>query len=138
MEAEFRGCSLEMTGRSEGVVIGNRELLRRAIENVVRNGIRYSPEKSVIAISITENGSDATIAVRDHGPGVPADTLVRIFDPFYRVEEARNNNGGGSGLGLSIAKRAIELHHGSICALNASPGLRVEITIPLLLSPTSH
>jgi signal transduction histidine kinase len=134
LEAELRGCHLEMNGRSEGEVIGNRELLRRAIENVVRNGIRYSPEKSIVTISVAENGHDASIAVRDHGPGVPADTLTRIFDPFYRVEEARNSTGGGSGLGLSIAKRAIELHHGSISALNASPGLRVEITIPLVLS----
>jgi signal transduction histidine kinase len=138
VEAELRGCSLEMTGSSEGEVMGNRELLRRAIENVVRNGIRYSPEKSVVAISVAESGLDATIAVRDHGPGVPADTLTRIFDPFYRVEEARNRNGGGSGLGLSIAKRAVELHHGSIVARNASPGLRVEIIIPLVLSTVSH
>jgi signal transduction histidine kinase len=138
VEAEFRGCSLEMTGRSEGDVMGNRELLRRAIENVVRNAIRYSPEKSIVAISVTENGRDAIIAVRDHGPGVPADTLTRIFDPFYRVEEARNSNGGGSGLGLSIAKRAVELHHGSIVAHNVSPGLRVEITIPLLVTTVSQ
>jgi signal transduction histidine kinase len=138
VEAELRGCSLEMSGRSEGEVMGNRELLRRAIENVVRNGIRYSPEKSIVTISVAENGRDASIVVRDHGPGVPADTLTRIFDPFYRVEEARNSNGGGSGLGLSIAKRAIELHHGSIRALNASPGLRVEITIPLVLSTVSR
>jgi two-component system sensor histidine kinase CpxA len=138
VEAELRGCSLEMSGLSEGEVMGNRELLRRALENVVRNGIRYSPEKSIVAISVTENGRDATIAVRDHGPGVPADTLARIFEPFYRVEEARNSNGGGSGLGLSIAKRAIELHHGHIVAQNASPGLRVEITIPLVLSAVSH
>jgi signal transduction histidine kinase len=138
VEAEFRGCNLEVTGRSGGEVMGNRELLRRAIENVVRNGIRYSPKRSVVAISVVENGSDAIIAVRDHGPGVPAETLKRIFDPFYRVEEARNNNGGGSGLGLSIAKRAVELHHGSIVARNASPGLRVEITIPLVLSTVSH
>jgi signal transduction histidine kinase len=59
--------------------------------------------------------------------------LTRIFAPFFRVEEARNTNGGGSGLGLSIAKRAVELHHGTIAAHNASPGLRVEITIPLAL-----
>ena len=138
VEAELRGSSLEMTGRSEGEVMGNRELLRRAIENVVRNGIRYSPEKSIVVISVAENGRDAIIAVRDHGPGVPADTLTRIFDPFYRVEEARNSNGGGSGMGLSIAKRAVELHHGRIVALNASPGLRVEITIPLVLSSVSR
>jgi signal transduction histidine kinase len=138
VEAEFCGCRLEMTGHAEGEVLGNRELLRRAVENVVRNGIRYSPEHSVVAIAVAENGRDSTIAVRDYGPGVPPETLTRIFDPFYRVEEARDNNGGGSGLGLSIAKRAIELHHGTIVARNASPGLLVEMTIPLVLTTVPH
>ncbi len=72
------------------------------------------------------------IVIRDHGPGVPEDTLTRIFDPFFRVEEARDSTGGGSGLGLSIAKRAVQVHHGTITAENASPGLRVRLTIPLL------
>jgi two-component system sensor histidine kinase CpxA len=79
---------------------------------------------------MTENSGNAVIAVRDYGPGVPDDALTRIFDPFFRVEEARNANGGGSGLGLSIAKRAVQLHNGTIAAENASPGLRVKITIP--------
>jgi signal transduction histidine kinase len=132
VEAGFRGCRLEVQGRIGGEVLGNRELLRRALENVVRNAIRYSPQNSAIEISLDENGHDATIAVRDYGPGVPEDTLAPIFDPFFRVEEARNSNGGGSGLGLSIAKRAIQLHHGTIAAHNASPGLRVEIMVPLM------
>ena len=72
-----------------------------------------------------------SIAIRDYGPGVPEDALTRIFDPFFRVEEARDAMGGGSGLGLSIAKRAVQVHHGTITAENASPGLRVQIRIPL-------
>jgi signal transduction histidine kinase len=136
MEAGLRGCRLTVQGRSAGEVLGNRELLRRAVENVVRNAIRYSPQKSAVQILVHENEQDALIAVRDYGPGVPEDALNRIFDPFFRVEEARNSNGGGSGLGLSIAKRAMLLHHGSIAAHNASPGLRVEITIPLVARNT--
>ena len=132
VEAELRGSSIELKGRAGGEVLGNRELLRRAVENVVRNGIRYAPDKSAVHILVEESGRDVKIAVRDYGPGVPEDALNRIFDPFFRVEEARNTNGGGSGLGLSIAKRAVELHHGSIVAHNATPGLRVEITIPLV------
>ena len=62
---------------------------------------------------LSENANKATIAIRDFGPGVPEMPLTRIFDPFFRVEEARNTNGGGSGLGLSIAKRAVHLHRGS-------------------------
>ncbi|HUN85531.1 MAG TPA: ATP-binding protein [Terracidiphilus sp.] len=135
LEAQFRGCGIAVNGSITGEVMGNRELLRRAIENVVRNGIRYAPKQSKIELSIAENEREATIAIRDYGPGVPGDTLNRLFDPFFRVEEARAANGGGSGMGLSIAKRAVQLHHGTIRAENASPGLRVEITIPFAAQP---
>jgi signal transduction histidine kinase len=131
VEAEMRGCKIIVNGDVCGAVEGNPELLRRAVENVLRNGIRYSPEKSSIELSLGENAEDAYISVRDFGPGVPVKALARIFDPFFRVEEARNTNGGGSGLGLSIAKRAVHLHRGSIAAENATPGLRVTIVIPL-------
>jgi signal transduction histidine kinase len=131
LEAEFRGCSIDLSGKLEGAVLGNRELLRRAIENVLRNGIRYSPKQSAIRVTATETNREATIEVRDFGPGVPEDALGRIFDPFFRAETARDANGGGSGMGLSIAKRAVQLHHGTIVAENAKPGLRVQIVVPL-------
>jgi signal transduction histidine kinase len=131
LEAQFRGCTIDVSGHIESPVLGNPELLRRAVENVLRNGIRYSPEQSAVHISIAEDSGNVMIAIRDYGPGVPESALKRIFDPFFRVEEARDTNGGGSGLGLSIAKRAVQLHRGSIAAENASPGLRVRITIPL-------
>jgi len=130
LEAQFRGCSIEVSKKFEGEVLGNRELLRRAIENVLRNGIRYAPRQSAIQLSVEESGPDVTIVVRDYGSGVPEEALSRIFDPFFRVEEARDTNGGGSGMGLSIAKRAVQLHRGTIVAENASPGLRVSIKIP--------
>jgi signal transduction histidine kinase len=136
MEAEIHGCRIAVKGRLAGQLTGNRELLRRAVENVLRNGIRYSPQHSTIDVSIAENSRTATIAVRDYGPGVPQDALTRIFDPFFRVEEARDSMGGGSGLGLSIAKQAVQVHHGTIIAENASPGLRVQITIPLRTNPS--
>ena len=131
LEAQFRGCSIDASRQLQGTVLGNRELLRRAIENVLRNGIRYSPKHSAIRVTATETEREATIAIRDFGPGVPHDALGRLFDPFFRVEEARDSNGGGSGMGLSIAKRAVQLHHGTIVAENAEPGLRVLITVPL-------
>jgi signal transduction histidine kinase len=133
MEAEIRGCRIAVHGRLSGNILGNRELLRRAIENVVRNAIRYAPEKSTIEMAVAEESGTATIEVRDFGPGVPEDALKRIFDPFFRVEDARDATGGGSGLGLSIAKRAVQVHHGAIAAENALPGLRVRISIPLFL-----
>jgi signal transduction histidine kinase len=131
LEVEVRGCRIALNGSSAGEILGNRELLRRAIENVMRNGIRYSPEQSTIDVFLVGDSNATEIAIRDYGSGVPEDTLTRIFDPFFRVEEARDALGGGSGLGLSIAKRAVQVHHGTITAENASPGLRVRIRIPL-------
>ena len=131
LEAEARNCRIALNGRPSGQILGNSELLRRAVENVLRNGIRYSPAESTIDVTIVEDSNSAAIAIRDYGPGVPETTLTRIFDPFFRVEEARNTLGGGSGLGLSIAKRAVLVHHGTVTAKNAFPGLCVSINIPL-------
>ncbi len=121
LEAQFRDCSISVSGSLHGRVLGNRELLRRAVEKVVRNAIRYAPQQSEIHLALSETAREASIAVRDFGPGVPEDTLKRIFDPFFRVEEARDTNGGGSGMGLSIAKRAVQLHHGCIVAETPLP-----------------
>jgi signal transduction histidine kinase len=131
VEAQARGCRIVVSGNVCGRVKGNPELLRRAVENVLRNAIRYSPERTEVEVALSEDGTDARIAVRDYGPGVPDQAIERIFDPFFRVEEARNTNGGSSGLGLSIAKRAVCVHRGRIAAENATPGLRVTIAIPL-------
>ncbi len=106
------------------------ELLRRAIENVLRNAVRYAPSGTAVEMKLQPDGSRARIAVRDYGPGVPEQSLPRIFDAFYRVETDRNRASGGAGLGLSIARRAIELHKGRITARNADPGLVVEIELP--------
>ncbi len=135
LEAEVRGGRIALSGRSTGEILGNRELLRRALENVMRNAIRYSPERSTIDVCLVEDSDAAKIAIRDYGPGVPEGTLTKIFDPFFRVEEARDALGGGSGLGLSIAKRAVEVHHGTINAENALPGLRVKIKVPFFKAP---
>ncbi len=86
----IRGCRIAVNGCFAGEVMGNRELLRRAVENVLRNGVRYSPEHSTMDISVVESSLAVTIAVRDYGPGVPRDGLTRIFDLFFRVEEARD------------------------------------------------
>jgi len=130
----FRGCEIRVQGQISGPVVGDRELLRRAIENVLRNAIRYSPERANIDVLLAEENSGASITVRDYGPGVPEESLHQIFEPFFRVEEAREEESGGIGLGLSIAKRSIRLHRGTIVAENTEPGLRVQITIPAFTS----
>ena len=95
------------------IVTGDRELLRRACENVLRNAIRHAPAASVVEISLAASEGMATIAIRDRGPGVPPEALAEIFKPFYRVEKDRDRSSGGMGLGLAIASRAVELHRGT-------------------------
>jgi signal transduction histidine kinase len=131
LEAQTRTCSIEVHGQAAATAAGDRELLRRALENVLRNAIRYSPGNSGIQCNLLTTDDVVKIAVRDYGPGVPAETLDRIFEPFYRVEEAREAESGGMGLGLAIAKRALALHKGVIRAENAHPGLLVTLTVPL-------
>ena len=130
IEADARGCTLKLDTEGRVTIDADPELLRRAIENVVRNAIRYSPKDSPVEVALQAAGNSATVTVRDYGPGVPEDALGLLFEPFYRVEADRNRGSGGVGLGLSIARRAIQLHHGSIQAANANPGLRVQIDLP--------
>jgi len=124
----FRGCSIQVEGELTGQALGDRELLRRAFENILRNAIRYSPERATIDVTLHQTIQVAAITVRDYGPGVPAEALSQIFEPFFRVDGARDTETGGIGLGLSIAKRAVHLHRGTIAAQNASPGLQMYIT----------
>ena len=130
LEADQRGSRIEWSGREQVEIEADPELLRRAIENIIRNAVRYAPENTPVEVSTKQLGSEAIVTVRDHGPGVPAQHLARIFDPFYRVDADRDRASGGAGLGLAIARRAVELHHGRIEARNALPGLLVEIRIP--------
>jgi signal transduction histidine kinase len=130
IEAEARGCSLHYDKREPATVEGDPELLRRAVENVIRNAIRYSPRDTSVDVSLARNDGKVLVDVRDRGPGVPEKSIPRLFDPFYRVEDDRNRTTGGIGLGLSIARRAIELHKGSIRARNVDPGLEVELELP--------
>ena len=83
----------------------------------------------VVSVSLARENGRAVVDVRDYGPGVPEEALPRLFDAFYRVETDRDRASGGIGLGLSIARRAIELHR-SIRARNAHPGLEVVIEFP--------
>ena len=131
LEATSRGCEVKFEKHEPVTVQGDPELLRRAVENVIRNAIRYTPPKTAVEVSMGRNNGHVVVDVRDHGPGVPDDALPKLFTPFYRVETDRNRNSGGIGLGLSIARRAVELHKGSIRAKNASPGLEVEMELPV-------
>lgn len=130
IEARAKDCELGFHAADNVILDGDAELLRRAIENVVRNAIRYAPHGSRIKVELVRRGRDAVVRVRDFGPGVPQESIERIFDPFYRVDSDRNRGTGGTGLGLAIARRAVQLHGGTIHAQNADPGLLVTIELP--------
>jgi two-component system sensor histidine kinase CpxA len=131
-EGAVKGCQVLLTGAAHAQVHGNRELLSSAIENVLRNAVRYSPEGKPVDVSI-ERQSPASLAVviRDRGPGVPSDALERIFEPFFRVAESRDRDSGGEGIGLAITSQVLKAHGGSAEANNhAGGGLEVRLNLP--------
>lgn len=133
-EARANEKEVETKQNGDLRVFGNEHLLRSAVENVVRNAVRYTKEKTKVVISTSlENGS-ALISIRDRGAGVPEDELSKLFKPFYRIHEARDRKTGGIGLGLAIAERAVSNHEGEIQAKNTGDGLLVEIRLPVLKS----
>ena len=131
IEADTRGCRVRIDAYSGPVIVGDRQLGRRAFENIVRNAILYSPEGSPIDISVHVNSTSVCVVVRDYGMGVPEHLLDRLGQPFFRVDDSRDSSTGGVGLGLAIAKRAIAIHHGSLRLENAHPGLSVSVELPL-------
>ena len=126
-----RGVSADiLTGVSYS---GDPALLRSAVENLVRNALRYSPEGGTVDVSLSRQGGAVRILVEDRGPGVPDEELEHIFTPFHRVEQARERTlpDEGCGLGLAIAGRAASLHGGTVTARNRPEGgLAVEILLP--------
>jgi two-component system sensor histidine kinase CpxA len=118
---------------------GDRELLWRAMENLLRNALRHTdPDRGVLLdLIVSKRKSSVRLEVRDFGSGVPEGELEKIFEPFYRVQESRDRGSGGHGLGLSIAANAVQMHGGSIQASNAQDGgLVVSISMPLTRETT--
>jgi signal transduction histidine kinase len=131
LEADARPCQLVVDATRGRVLFGDAELLRRALENIVRNAIRYAPPGSNVELRVEDGPSELVVTIRDVGAGVPEELLPRLAQPFFRAEDARDYSPtGGVGLGLSIAQRAVRLHQGTLLAENAHPGLRVTVTLP--------
>lgn len=136
-EADSQNKRVVITRADPFCIEGERTLLSSAIENVVRNALRHTPADSSVEIALEKTANGAQIRVRDHGNGVPEETLERIFEPFFRVEEARDRQSGGAGLGLAIVQRAISAHGGSVRARNLEAGgLEVELELPVAAPQT--
>lgn len=138
-EAKGQNRSVVVTASEPCTIEGDEELIGSAIENTLRNAVRYTDEGTTVEVSLRclrQNGdntkSTALLRVRDHGCGVPTEQLGEIFRPFYRVAAARDRQSGGTGLGLAITQRAVTLHGGSVSAWNAPDrGLIVELQLPV-------
>jgi two-component system sensor histidine kinase CpxA len=142
MVAAIENVSFEWQGRpyrfhlsapKEPVAVrGDKAVLQRAVENVMRNALFYTPDGTDVQLTVSMRGHTAYLEVRDHGPGVPEAALPNLFEPFYRVDNSRTRNTGGVGIGLAIFARAIALHGGHAHASNATPtGLCIRIDLPL-------
>ncbi|MCA1608190.1 MAG: HAMP domain-containing protein, partial [Acidobacteria bacterium] len=128
-EAVAGGKSVVLRQADEARIEGSENLVRSAVENVLRNAVRYTREGTAVEIALSRANGTATVKIQDHGGGVPEDELKNLFRPFYRVGEARERKTGGIGLGLAIADQAIKAHKGSIRATNTGDGLSVEINL---------
>jgi len=118
------------TDLEEVVIPSHGDLMEKAFQNVIRNAVHYTKDNGVVTVRLDKTDAGLSVTVDDQGPGVPAAELEKIFEPFYRIDEARQRDTGGFGLGLSIARRAIERHGGQLNAENLNEGLRVSMEIP--------
>ena len=139
VEEAAHSCRTEVIARTPVVRVDgplncsvecDRALILRAIENVLRNAIRFSPQDAPVEVVVRVQADRVSIVIRDYGPGVPAHLLGSIFQPFFRADDARLH-GEGIGLGLSIVSRIVQLHRGLVTAVEAQPGLLVEMRLPI-------
>jgi two-component system sensor histidine kinase CpxA len=122
----------------ELTVTGEENMLRSTFENVLRNAIFYSGDNGRVELSVSLIHGRVRISVRDNGPGVPEAALPKLFNPFYRVDDARGTSTGGSGLGLSIVSGAVKAHNGRVSARNLQPhGLEILIDLPVAATVAS-
>lgn len=131
-EGSVRGCEVEDHEPETLPLFGNAEMLRRAVENVLRNALRYTPDDGKITVRLSPEHSRCRLSVEDNGPGVPESALKQIFRPFFRVDASRQRASGGTGMGLSISESAVRAHNGRIWAENRREGgLMVVMELPV-------
>ena len=130
--AEKRRLSLAMSNDSEGLLVsGDPDRLREVVTNLVSNAIHYNRDEGRIEISLRKEGSSVCLEISDTGIGIAPEDLPRVFDRFYRVDQARSQETGGAGLGLAVTKSIVDRHGGEItCASEVGRGTRVAVRLP--------
>lgn len=126
--AEERGLRLVVSAPEGAACTGHRDLLFQTVLNLIDNAIKYSPHGGTVELSLTRDGDDWRLCVRDEGPGIPAAERERVFERLYRLESARDTP--GLGLGLSLVQSVVALHRGTIALDDAAPGLAVTLRLP--------
>lgn len=136
-DANFEGKIQKRTvlfkSECENITIsGIKFLVERAVENILRNALRFTAENTEVSVKLIKKEKFAIITIIDKGPGIPEEDLKKVFAPFYNLSEERTPQKGGIGLGLAIALRSIKMHEGQITLNNnADIGLTATITLPL-------
>jgi two-component system sensor histidine kinase CpxA len=134
LEASAVDKKVEWAPNGVMCIEGDHDLMRSAIENVLRNAVRFTERGTAVKVTSVQESDRVHIVIDDHGPGVPTGEAERIFEPFYRVAEARDRDSGGTGLGLAITARVVKLYNGAVRAQNRQEGgLSVRITLPAMV-----
>ncbi|GHU07974.1 two-component sensor histidine kinase [Betaproteobacteria bacterium] len=127
-EAADMGWTVSLHGSASSPFPGQPGALRRALWNLIQNGVKFG---EIVEIALNESATSYTITLRDHGPGLPAEEIERVFEPFYRTEASRNRETGGTGLGLSIARNLLHIQHGTVTLANhPEGGLVATVVLP--------
>lgn len=132
-EPQWQAKGLELDIRlAECELNADEELLRQVWVNLLHNAIKFTPEGGSLGLSLSVTGSSAVVHVEDTGPGVSPEHLPRLFERFYKADKSRNRAAGGSGLGLSIVQRIVQMHRGEVTIANRLvAGTRATVELPL-------
>ena len=129
LAANDRQVDLGISAEAPASVSGNADALRILLNNLIDNALRYSPAGSSIDVSLASDADSVTLAVEDHGPGIPEADLGRVFDRFYRAAGSQSQ-AVGSGLGLAIVKQIADAHRASVSLRNTGHGLLASVRFP--------
>ncbi len=131
-EGEGNGKQVSFSSTlKQAVIASHADLLKKCFENILRNAVQYTADNTGVTVTLEQTQDTYVIRVEDSGPGVQESELANLFDEFYRTDSARERKTGGHGLGLSIAKRAVLQHGGTVGAENTQSGLAITVTLPI-------